>query len=182
MLSLNPKCSAPTVTWVLSASFKQYDALIALVHFACNTEKNPRALPSGLKSTGNTMADTASYPSLSSNEQGRIKGSIAAVWSLAIITVVLRFSSRRLSKAGFWYDDWLLLPAIVCFAHYSNSALLLLSNHVISSLPRLYLIRQVSGVLQPFVSLCTGALRLKWCPSDKSWPRKRFVHCLTEWY
>ena len=119
---------------------------------------------------------------LLNNEQGRIKGSIAAVWSLAVITVLLRFSSRRLSKAGLWYDDWLLIPAIVCFAHYPNPLNFLLSNHVISSLPRLCVIRQVSGVLQPFFPLYTGILRLNLCLSDKSWPRKKFVYCLNEWY
>ena len=42
-----------------------------------------------------------------------IHGSIIATWALALITVCLRFIARRLSNAGFWYDDWLLVPATV---------------------------------------------------------------------
>ena len=43
----------------------------------------------------------------------RVQGTILATWVLAVVTVCLRFTARRLSKAGIWYDDWLILPAIV---------------------------------------------------------------------
>lgn len=42
-----------------------------------------------------------------------IQGSIIATWALALVSVCLRFIARRLSKAGFWYDDWLIVPATV---------------------------------------------------------------------
>ena len=32
---------------------------------------------------------------------------------IAALLVTLRFTSRRLSKAGLWWDDWIQLPAIV---------------------------------------------------------------------
>ena len=46
-------------------------------------------------------------------EKGPIRGSALALWFYALLGLCLRFLARRLSKAGFWYDDWLLIPAIV---------------------------------------------------------------------
>ena len=46
-------------------------------------------------------------------KRGTIRGSALALWSYALFGLCLRFLSRRLSKAGFWYDDWLLIPAMV---------------------------------------------------------------------
>ena len=46
-------------------------------------------------------------------ERGAIRGSVLALWFYAVLGLCLRFLARRLSKAGFWYDDWLLIPAIV---------------------------------------------------------------------
>ena len=54
------------------------------------------------------------------NENALIKGSIIATWALAVIAVGLRFVARRLSKARFWYDDWLILPATVSIPHTNN--------------------------------------------------------------
>lgn len=34
-------------------------------------------------------------------------------WTLAVTASCLRFTARRLSNAGFWYDDWLIVPAMV---------------------------------------------------------------------
>ncbi len=42
-----------------------------------------------------------------------IRGSIIATWILAFIAVALRFIARRLSKAGLWYDDIMIIPALV---------------------------------------------------------------------
>ena len=38
-----------------------------------------------------------------------------STWTVALIVVCLRFTARRLSKSGFWYDDWLMIPAVVSF-------------------------------------------------------------------
>ncbi|KAH3939755.1 hypothetical protein HBI56_224330 [Parastagonospora nodorum] len=50
---------------------------------------------------------------LAANQQPRIIGSVAATWALATIALVLRFYCRRLSKAGFWWDDYLMIPAYI---------------------------------------------------------------------
>lgn len=47
------------------------------------------------------------------SELARIQGSIIATWVLAVIIVCLRFFARRISNAGLWYDDWLIVPATV---------------------------------------------------------------------
>ena len=33
--------------------------------------------------------------------------------SLTVLAIALRFLSRRLAKAGFWWDDWLSLLTLV---------------------------------------------------------------------
>lgn len=43
----------------------------------------------------------------------RVQGSNLSTWGLALCAVCLRIHARRLSKAGLWYDDWLMIPAIV---------------------------------------------------------------------
>ena len=57
------------------------------------------------------------------NEDALIKGSIIATWALAVIAVCLRFIARRLSKAMFWYDDWLVLPATVSILRKTVAAI-----------------------------------------------------------
>ena len=42
-----------------------------------------------------------------------IVGTCVALIVFSTLAVALRFLSRRLSKAGFWYDDWLALAALV---------------------------------------------------------------------
>ena len=44
---------------------------------------------------------------------GPIRGSVLALWFYALLGLCLRFYARRLTKADFWYDDWLLIPAMV---------------------------------------------------------------------
>lgn len=51
---------------------------------------------------------------LSETQVPRILGVNIATLALAAIAICLRFLSRRLSRAQFWWDDWLMLPAIVC--------------------------------------------------------------------
>ena len=47
------------------------------------------------------------------DELTRLAGGIIASWAIALIAVCLRFLARRLTKAGLWYDDWLMIPATV---------------------------------------------------------------------
>ena len=42
-----------------------------------------------------------------------VEGSTSATWALALIAVVLRFLARRSSKAGYGWDDWLIIPTLV---------------------------------------------------------------------
>ncbi|KAM0798769.1 hypothetical protein BDR22DRAFT_934515 [Usnea florida] len=50
------------------------------------------------------------------NKSAQIKSIIITFFALAVIAVCLRFTARRLSKAGFWYDDWLIVPATLSAA------------------------------------------------------------------
>jgi len=50
---------------------------------------------------------------LADDESKDIIGAISATWALATIAIGLRFACRRLSRAGFWWDDWLMVPAYV---------------------------------------------------------------------
>lgn len=40
-------------------------------------------------------------------------GGTIALQTLATLFVILRFISRKVSKNGFWWDDWMILPAMV---------------------------------------------------------------------
>ena len=51
-----------------------------------------------------------------------LRGIIIATWAIALIAVCLRFLARRLSKAGLWYDDWLMIPATVSIPHVITSS------------------------------------------------------------
>jgi len=51
---------------------------------------------------------------LADNIQGDIIGSISATWALATVVITMRLACRRISKAGFWWDDYLMIPAYVC--------------------------------------------------------------------
>ncbi|KAF4633301.1 hypothetical protein G7Y89_g4820 [Cudoniella acicularis] len=59
---------------------------------------------------------------LSDNSQPRIIAAVTVSWALAISAVVLRFISRKISGAGFWWDDYFTLPA--CYSVSSSTALL----------------------------------------------------------
>lgn len=52
-------------------------------------------------------------PSTYVDERSRVRGVALATWILALVTLSLRFVARRMSSAGFWYDDGLLIPAVV---------------------------------------------------------------------
>ena len=61
------------------------------------------------------MAQKHSTLDLSASQQPRILASNIVVYCFVVIVVVLRFASRKLAGAGFWWDDWLILPPTVCF-------------------------------------------------------------------
>ena len=50
---------------------------------------------------------------LSASQVPRLLGVNIATFCLAVIAIILRFTARRLTHAVFWWDDWLMLPAIV---------------------------------------------------------------------
>ena len=85
------------------------------------------------------------------SEVARIQGSILATWALAVIAVCLRFLARRLSKAGLWYDDWLIVPATVSIlsegpdCHWESAQ----AHTKHSSSPRRYAWLARSGVGDP---------------------------------
>lgn len=37
-----------------------------------------------------------------------------ALQVLSTFFVILRFISRKVAGAGFWWDDWAIIPALVC--------------------------------------------------------------------
>ena len=51
----------------------------------------------------------------------RILGVNIATFILAVIAISLRFIARRLTRLPYWWDDWLMLPAIVCWSECSIS-------------------------------------------------------------
>ncbi|KAI4240744.1 MAG: hypothetical protein L6R40_004989 [Gallowayella cf. fulva] len=50
---------------------------------------------------------------LSASQVPRILGVNIATMCLAVFAVALRFAARRLTHAALWWDDWLMLPAII---------------------------------------------------------------------
>ena len=61
------------------------------------------------------MSQNSSSPSVASltDELKSDQGTIILLWAIALIAVSSRFLARRLTKAGLWYDDWLMIPAMV---------------------------------------------------------------------
>ena len=51
---------------------------------------------------------------LQDSQVRRILGVNIATFILATTAISLRFVARRLTRLPFWWDDWLMLPAIVC--------------------------------------------------------------------
>ena len=50
---------------------------------------------------------------LTENQSTRIIATSVVLILFSTIAVVLRLIARRLSKAGFWWDDWTILGALV---------------------------------------------------------------------
>ena len=51
------------------------------------------------------------------SELATVQGITSVTWALALIAVVLRFTARRMSKSGLWYDDYMILIALVQYYH-----------------------------------------------------------------
>lgn len=47
------------------------------------------------------------------NRTGEIYGSVIVLTVIAVTAVVLRFLARKISSAGFWWDDWTITTALV---------------------------------------------------------------------
>lgn len=50
-------------------------------------------------------------------------GSGITCLGLAVIAVVLRFISRRLGRIKYEYDDWLIIPGLVCAPTHKQQSL-----------------------------------------------------------
>jgi hypothetical protein len=50
--------------------------------------------------------------------QASLIGMSASLMGLGIIAVALRFYARKYQKAPLQLDDWLMIPAVVCFLEY----------------------------------------------------------------
>ena len=95
------------------------------------------------------MSEQYTNLAFESNESVQIKGSIIATWALAVIAVCLRFIARRFSKAGFWYDDWFMGPAIVSIPLLNPS-----SNYAESLGEQIKLIRVPARCCGAVLHLC----------------------------
>lgn len=61
---------------------------------------------------------TPDYPGLdlNANQGPKIIAVSAILIAISTIAVILRFMSRMVSKAGLWWDDWLIVAAMVRYA------------------------------------------------------------------
>ena len=50
---------------------------------------------------------------LQATQVPRILGVNIATFTLAVLAICLRFTARRLTRQVYWWDDWLILPAII---------------------------------------------------------------------
>jgi len=68
-----------------------------------------------LNSNGLLPLLTPDYPGLdvNANQGPKIIAVSAVLIAISTIAVILRFLSRMVSKAGLWWDDWLIVGAMV---------------------------------------------------------------------
>lgn len=55
------------------------------------------------------------------DESKEIIGAVCSTWLLATLVLALRFVARQEARAGFWWDDWLAVPAFVSAIHVPRS-------------------------------------------------------------
>ena len=58
---------------------------------------------------------TPNDPVPTGDQTAKVLGTFITFDILAAIVVILRFVSRRIAHANLWWDDWLMLPAVVSF-------------------------------------------------------------------
>ena len=58
---------------------------------------------------------------LSESRGPQVIGADMALLALATIAVILRFISRHISKANFWWDDWVLAVALVMIEPFAKN-------------------------------------------------------------
>lgn len=58
-----------------------------------------------------------------SKAQACVLGTVISTWLLMLIAMSLRFVARRLSRMALGYDDWLIIPAAVCYVFCPLSVL-----------------------------------------------------------
>ena len=59
------------------------------------------------------MVCIAGKPDLEDNRNALIIGIYTTLLILAVVSVVLRLASRRISRAKLWWDDYCILVALV---------------------------------------------------------------------
>ena len=98
------------------------------------------------------MSETQQPPGYYLDKSAQIKGINITSFALAVIALCLRFTARRLSMAGFWYDDWLMIPAKVSIpdidfsSNYVESLAAQMELIHVSSVPRRCASPQLFGV------------------------------------
>lgn len=53
-------------------------------------------------------------PTMSSNNAASVYGAAGVMFVFSTAAVILRFVARSRVKAGLWWDDWIILAALVC--------------------------------------------------------------------
>ena len=59
------------------------------------------------------MTTAQPTPDLSESYRPSLYAAAIITWILALIAVALRFTARRLTHLHLWYDDWLVVVALV---------------------------------------------------------------------
>ena len=117
-----------------------------------------------------TMASNNAF--LSQSQAPYMLGAIISTYCLAIITLVLRIIARTISKAGLWYDDWLVIAGAVCNFHTwtdCSAADYEASFYILPSLLFLYKVQRLCLPRSSQLLICGLLSHCSWCwPSCRS--------------
>jgi hypothetical protein len=61
-----------------------------------------------------TILSSANVGHLTEWYRNRTIIAISVSFPLAVFAVILRFTARKISGTGIWYDDWLAFAGLVC--------------------------------------------------------------------